>query len=423
MRRLLPDCEVARAEGPLDGVWRGESIPYDGFVVSMELGGRALQAVRALREKAPQSRIVVACRPSEEPLARRALLAGADDYVLEPPAAEELEHALGLLTARSLPPVALAGPPSVRELTDLSEVLRRLDEGVRSTVQRFAGTVEQAFESTGVLIELDGEVYTSGDARERVLEEAVLRDGAPVGRISLGRGRSGAYAAQAVARLGEYACLLEALVAEVRKREQLQDLAWTDDLSGLRNRRYFERALDELIAHAVQNRQCLTLLLLDIDNFKSYNDALGHAVGDRLVCEMATLLSRCLRERDVVARIGGDEFAVILWDAEQRRVPGSQHPREFMAVAQRFRRAIEEHDFRCLGSSAPAPVTISGGLACLPWNGITREQLLLAADQAMLEAKRTGKNSLLLAPQRVEMDVDGGAACDRAELSPPLAGA
>ncbi len=424
LRRIMPDCDVALADEPLEGVWRGESQSYDGVIVSMQLGGRALQTVRSLREKTPLARIVVTCRPSDEPLARRALLTGADDYVLEPLSPEEMEKALGMISSRSLPPVASAGPPSVRELTELSEVLRRLDEGVRSTLQRFASTVQQAFESVGVLVELDGEVCTAGDIREPILEEAVLRDGVPVGRISLARGHGGAYAAQALARLGEYACLLETLVAELRKREKLQDLAWTDDLSGLRNRRFFEHALDELIAHALQNRQCLTLLLLDIDNFKTYNDALGHEVGDQLIREMAVLLSRCLRERDVVARIGGDEFAVILWDAERQRVPGSQHPREFMAVAQRFRQAIEDHDFRCLGATGPAPVTISGGLACLPWSGITREQLMRAADQAMLEAKRTGKNTLLLAPERT----DAGAPPDtpRAagmDVAPPLAGA
>ena len=99
----------------------------------------------------------------------------------------------------------------------------------------------------------------------------------------------------------------------------------------------------------------------------------------------------------MVVRYGGDEFAVVFWDAEEQRVPGSEHPREPMALATRFCSAIAQHSFECLGSDAPGPVTISGGLACFPRHGTAREQLLAAADEALLSAKRTGKNRIHLA--------------------------
>ena len=99
----------------------------------------------------------------------------------------------------------------------------------------------------------------------------------------------------------------------------------------------------------------------------------------------------------MVARYGGDEFAVILWDAEEPRVPGSSHPTDVLAVAERFQAVIRDHDFKCLGTRAPGPVTISGGLACFPWDGKTRAELLHAADNALLSAKRGGKNHIVLA--------------------------
>jgi two-component system cell cycle response regulator len=78
-------------------------------------------------------------------------------------------------------------------------------------------------------------------------------------------------------------------------------------------------------------------------------------------------------------------------------VPGSEHPQEPIELATRFCQAIAQHDFECLGSDAPGPVTISGGLACFPWHGNTRERLIAAADEALLTAKRTGKNRIHLA--------------------------
>jgi two-component system cell cycle response regulator len=141
----------------------------------------------------------------------------------------------------------------------------------------------------------------------------------------------------------------------------------------------------------------VTVLLFDIDDFKSYNDRYGHEVGDKLIREVAVLLRRCTRECDIVVRYGGDEFAVVFWDAEKQRVPGSEHPQEPIELATRFCQAIAQHDFECLGSDAPGPVTISGGLACFPWHGNTRERLIAAADEALLTAKRTGKNRIHLA--------------------------
>ena len=397
LAHALPGCEVQIAGHPLDGVWLGGRHDFDAAFVSLRLGPRALRAVRSLREVAPRLRIVVSCPPSDEPLAQQAVSEGADDYVLEPLRSDDVRNALGLAPAWR-PPAAVSGAgPSPQEITRLSEVLRNLGDGPLATLDRLTTLVMETFNAVGVTIEIDDHACSSGEVGQPVLAETIERRGRPVGRIALGRCRSGTYAANTAARLAEYARLVEATIVQARERRRWERLAWTDDLSGLHNRRYFNQALDELLRRAGQQRMRLTILLFDIDDFKGYNDRHGHDAGDKLIREVAQLLRRCTRETDIVARYGGDEFAVIFWDAEEPRVPGSQHPQEPMVLSERFCKAISEHHFEFLGADAPGPVTISGGLACFPWNGNTRPLLLAAADEALLEAKRSGKNRILLA--------------------------
>ena len=394
----LPGCDIQIAEAPLDGLWQGGRTAYERAFVSLDTGVKALRAVAGLRQVAPRMRIVVGCRPSDEPLARRALAEGADEYILEPIRREDVEKAFGEVQARKRTAIREATPgPTPMELNRLSDILRNLGDGVEVTLQRMAELVKDAFEAEGVLIEFDGTSAAKGQADDLVLEEALVHTAKPVGRVALARRSRGAYAAGAASRLAEYARLIEATIAQARERQRWRDLAWTDDLSGLNNRRFFEESLVRLLGHAAENRLRLTVLLFDIDGFKSYNDRFGHDVGDKLIQEVAVLLRRCSRRQDIVARYGGDEFAVIFWDAERQRVPGSEHPHEPIELAARFCKAISEHDFSCLGVEAPGPVTISGGLACFPWNGSTRHELIAAADEALLRAKQTGKNRIQLA--------------------------
>jgi diguanylate cyclase (GGDEF)-like protein len=393
----LPNCDVLVTEHALDGVWKSGQQHFDGALVSLGVGSKALRAVSSLRRIAPQLRIVVGCDPADEPIARRALAEGADEYVLEPLRERDVQAAFRMTSARPLPPMRMATEPSLQEIVKLSEVLRNLADGPPATLDRLATLLQQTFHAVGVAIDIDELACTVGDASELVLEEVIRRQDKPVGRVALARRTQGTYAGTAVTRLAEYARLIEATVAQARERERWRDLAWTDDLSGLHNRRYFERTLDELVQRAADKRLRLTVLLFDIDDFKSYNDRFGHETGDKLIQEVALLLRRCTREHDVVVRYGGDEFAVVFWDAEKPRVPGSEHPREPMQLATRFCKVIAQHNFECLGANAPGPITISGGLACFPWNGSRREDLMAAADEALLTAKRTGKNRIQLA--------------------------
>jgi len=399
--RALPRCKSLGVENLLGGVWTVGRRNFDAVVVALSLGTGVVPAIRSLRQVAPSARIVVTQPPAEEPRAREALAAGADDYVLEPVAREDLEAALQMNVPPSSNGQESAGP-TIEELVEFGEVLRNLGEGATPTLERLAALVQKAFGAQGAVIRIDECQVAAGHAGTPVLQEPIRRQEAVVGSLGLGRRLRGSYTASSAARLGDYARLVETVLAQVREREHWQTLAWHDDLTGLHNRRYFEARLDQLIGGALDERQRVTVLLFDIDDFKSYNDSYWHDTGDARLREVAKLLTHCSRERDIVSRYGGDEFALILWDAEKPRVPGSQHPSDPMALADRFRKAITEHRFACLGPAAPGPVTISGGLACLPWDGKTRPELMKAADDALLEAKRTGKNRLALA--------NGGAA-------------
>ncbi|MEL7088043.1 MAG: diguanylate cyclase, partial [Planctomycetota bacterium] len=180
---------------------------------------------------------------------------------------------------------------------------------------------------------------------------------------------------------------------------RLRDLAMRDELTGAWNRRYFNRFLQRIVHRAAEDRQQVTVMVFDIDDFKQYNDAYGHAAGDEILREVARLMMGSVREHDVVARIGGDEFAVIFWDADQqRRRPDSKHPDDVLNAAKRFQKAVIEHRFPKLLDKAAGNLTISGGLAGFPWDGRTPEELLEAADAMAMRSKTQGKNAITVGP-------------------------
>lgn len=192
----------------------------------------------------------------------------------------------------------------------------------------------------------------------------------------------------------------------VERIRQLEILVMQDDMTGLKNRRYLRRFLPAILQQAHLNQSKVTLLLFDIDNFKHYNDTYGHSVGDDVLRQTAELMQRCCRTQDVVARLGGDEFAVVFWNTaslndekiqvRDRRHTHQNHPREAVFMSERFRREMSEKTFDLLGEKGKGRLTISGGMATFPEDAQTAESLFECADQAMLEAKRSGKNRITL---------------------------
>jgi diguanylate cyclase (GGDEF)-like protein len=143
----------------------------------------------------------------------------------------------------------------------------------------------------------------------------------------------------------------------------------------------------------------ITLMVFDIDDFKHYNDEYGHDVGDEVLRETVRLLKSVIRRGDRVFRIGGDEFVVVFSDPEGPREAGSTHPASVETIAKRFQAQLNKASFPKLGVEGPGPLSVSGGLACFPWDGTDAQTLLRIADQLSLQSKRKGKNLITFGPE------------------------
>ena len=167
----------------------------------------------------------------------------------------------------------------------------------------------------------------------------------------------------------------------------LERLATTDALTGLHNRRYFMERLEDEIARSIRYNTPLACVLMDIDNFKSINDTYGHLQGDLVLKEVSRRAIISIRTNDVVARYGGEEFIVLL---PQTDIVGAE------THATRLLSSISGKPFK--GLPEGVPITVSMGLATITQdNELTADALIKAADDALYEAKRTGKNKLVIA--------------------------
>lgn len=164
-------------------------------------------------------------------------------------------------------------------------------------------------------------------------------------------------------------------------------LSVTDDLTQLYNSRYLNQVLRREAKRASRSGRPLSLLFLDLDGFKGINDRHGHQAGSRALVEAAGVIRRCARETDVVARFGGDEFAIILPDT------GSEGA---AAVGDRVRERMAAHPFLA-GDGLTLRLTASVGVATLPDVAASAEELVRAADLAMYQVKESGKNGVRVA--------------------------
>jgi diguanylate cyclase (GGDEF)-like protein len=188
------------------------------------------------------------------------------------------------------------------------------------------------------------------------------------------------------------ASLLGALVLVWSRNERMQELklqASQDPLTGLKNRRRFEEDLRTELARSRREDTVGAVLMLDLDNFKQVNDTLGHPAGDRTIADIAGVLRGRMRATDVVARLGGDEFAMVL-----PRCPLD----EAEDVADAIAKAIRMHTPP--GEAAP-PITASIGVATFGPRAESYDAVLSAADNAMYEAKRAGRDSVRVAGQAI----------------------
>ena len=179
----------------------------------------------------------------------------------------------------------------------------------------------------------------------------------------------------------------ENLLTRDYANEGLLRYAFTDFLTGMKTRGYFEQQLDLELKRAERKKSPLALLMIDIDFFKSLNDTHGHYAGDQVLRDISSILMKDMREIDTVARYGGEEFVIILPDTN---ATGANQ------VAQRLRRSVEQANFFAGSPDRIEHLTISIGIALYNQDAQFKQELIEASDSALYEAKSQGRNRVVL---------------------------
>jgi len=220
----------------------------------------------------------------------------------------------------------------------------------------------------------------------------LVRHGKLIGSLNLGSARPERFVNGAATDFLERIAAIAAICFEnTLNHERLKRMGLTDPLTGVNNRRFFDQRLREEVNRAQRNGEPLSCLFVDLDRFKGINDRYGHQAGDRILNEVAKLLSLQMRTSDVLARYGGEEFSILL-----SATPSSKA----VEIAERIRGGVAAQRFKPL-DDAEIEVTLSIGVATLhPLSGQTPlkaygEELVGLADAALFEAKETGRNRVV----------------------------
>lgn len=216
----------------------------------------------------------------------------------------------------------------------------------------------------------------------------ILNQDAPVGVIELAWGRTGEEWAPEMPLVKTVAETIGLAFGNLRLREELSRQALVDPLTGLHNRRWLERCLGERVARHARGGGGFAVLMIDVDRFKSINDRFGHDAGDRALQEIAQALLRSLRAHDAAARLGGEEFTVVIDTVDAA---------EAVSAAERVRQAVVALRVRTESHELPE-LTVSIGVALYPQHGEQIHLVLERADQALYDSKRNGRNQVSLPP-------------------------
>jgi two-component system cell cycle response regulator len=219
-----------------------------------------------------------------------------------------------------------------------------------------------------------------------ILVAPLIADGQPLGVLIVENAEEESYIQRRiVSMVGQFASHGALAMRNAWLLEQVQRLAATDALTSVANRRTFEKALQAEISRASRSRSDVTLIMLDIDRFKSLNDEFGHQAGDEVLAQVGEALLTACRESDTPARYGGEEFAVLM--------PGCS-PDEAVFAAERLRRRISE-------IATVRAITFSAGIATFPIHALSAEELIARADDALYQSKRAGRDRATLSDRHV----------------------
>jgi diguanylate cyclase (GGDEF)-like protein len=182
-------------------------------------------------------------------------------------------------------------------------------------------------------------------------------------------------------------------IEKTKLLESTRQLAITDELTGLYNHRHFRQQLNIEINRAERYGRSLSLMMIDIDYFKHYNDTNGHLKGNEVLKEVGRILKEISREVDIVARYGGEEFSIIMPETKRRRA---------FALSERLRKRIASHKFENANKQPNKKLTVSIGAASYPESAGTAFDLIAEADKALYEAKRAGRNTVCVSRRKAK---------------------
>ena len=236
----------------------------------------------------------------------------------------------------------------------------------------------------------------------QILRLGLATRGNDIGFVTLMREATESYKQQELDLLGLLGDQLAIAVQNARDYREKLEQAIRDPLTGLYNRRFFYEALEKEIQRSARYGTTASLVLFDVDNFKSINDTLGHQTGDEVLRAIGEIVDGLIRPVDSFARLGGEEFGLLLPETGQL---------DALLAAERLRTAISRH--KILGDRR---VTVSGGVACCPADAVTLEELERRADAALYWSKRNGKNLCAVSSEVNVDEFDGDADSKLAHL-------